>query len=369
MSIAVVQVSREALRHNVASLKTEGVRTVAAVKANGYGAGLEQVVECIEDLVDFFQVDDYDELVRLRASTEKQAHVFGYVEADALQEALGLDAELAVFDADHAAQIGAEARKLRRPVKVHLKIDALLGRLGTLPSEVPTLLKALEEFPELQPVAAYAHFANIEDTTDLSHAEEQIRQFEIALTKLRQVYPTLGRHMSATSGVMTDRHGSSPDDLARLGIGVYGLYPSAALAKTRSALKIKPAIEWKTVLAQVKTLPPRHPVGYGLTYITSREMRIGIVPQGYSDGYDRGLSNVGEVLVGGKRCPVLGRIAMNMFAVDLSAVPGAKREDEVVLLGRQGSEAITAEELAARLGTINYEIIARLNPAIRRQIV
>jgi alanine racemase len=168
---------------------------------------------------------------------------------------------------------------------------------------------------------------------------------------------------------MADMCTPAPDDLVRLGIGLYGLYPSAALAKTKGNLVLRPVLAWKTLLAQVKTLPARHPVGYGLTYITSRPMRVGIVPQGYSDGYDRGLSNVGEVLVGSRRCPVLGRIAMNMFAVDLSEVPEAKREDEVVLLGTQGPETISPEELAAKLGTINYEVIARISPQIHREIV
>jgi alanine racemase len=120
-------------------------------------------------------------------------------------------------------------------------------------------------------------------------------------------------------------------------------------------------------LAQVKTLPAGHPVGYGLTYVTWKETRVGIVPQGYSDGFDRGLSNVGEVLVQGRRCPVIGRVAMNMFAVDLSRAPDAKMEDEVVLLGSQGADRITAEEIAAKIGTINYEVVARIAHGLPRR--
>jgi len=360
------------LRENVETLRqglSSGEAVAAVVKGNAYGCGLPEVVSCIEDLVDYFQVDDSDELSHLLAYTKKPALVFGYIEQDGLAEAIRGKAELAVFDAEHANQIGSAARSQGATVTVHLKIDALLGRLGTTPSRVGALLEALQDWPELKVASAYGHFANIEDTTDLSHAEEQTREFEAALLILTAKYPHLRRHMSATSGLMTGRQGSSPDALVRLGIGIYGLYPSAALSKTRASMGLKPVLEWKTMLAQVKTLPARHPVGYGLTYITSRAMRIGIVPQGYSDGYDRGLSNVGEVLVGGMRCPVIGRVAMNMFAVDLESVPNAKCEDEVVLLGSQEGESITAEELAAKLGTINYEILARISPSLERRIV
>jgi alanine racemase len=128
-------------------------------------------------------------------------------------------------------------------------------------------------------------------------------------------------------------------------------------------------MRWTSHLAQVKTLPAGHPVGYGLTYRTPRPLKIGIVPQGYSDGYDRGLSNVGEVLVDGQRCPVVGRIAMNMFAIDLTPAPEARMEDEVVLMGAQGEDRITAEEIAAKLGTINYEVVARVSPLLPRIVV
>jgi alanine racemase len=123
------------------------------------------------------------------------------------------------------------------------------------------------------------------------------------------------------------------------------------------------------VLAQVKTLPKGHPVSYGLQYVTSGETRIGVVPQGYSDGFDRSLSNRGEVLVGGRRCPVIGRVAMNMFMVDLSAVPQAVAGDEVVLLGSQGADAVTAEEMATAAETINYEVVARLSALLARRVV
>ena len=154
----------------------------------------------------------------------------------------------------------------------------------------------------------------------------------------------------------------------RVGIGLYGLYPSSQLQRTSDGLALQPALQWISHLAQVKELPTGHPVGYGLTYITSRPTTIGVVPQGYSDGYDRGLSNAGQVLIRGTRCSVLGRIAMNMFAVDVSHIPDVKAEEDVVLLGEQLGERITAEEIALKTNTINYEVVARISSLVPRVI-
>lgn len=236
-----------------------------------------------------------------------------------------------------------------------------------MPKELPAIVALLKATPEIEVVSAYAHFANIEDTTDLGHAYDQLEVFEACWNVLRsEGWPTLGRHLSATSGAMTVEKGN---DLVRLGLGIYGMYPSASLARRHAELDLKPVMTWVSHLAQVKSIPAHHPVGYGLTFISPREMRIGIVPQGYSDGFDRGLSNSGEVLVRGKRCSVLGRVAMNMFAVDLTMVEDAAAEDEVVLLGAQGTERITAEEIASRLGTINYEVTTRITPLLPRRLL
>lgn len=357
MNLSEIQLDADALRHNVRALrKLAGSTPVAAVvKGNAYGHGLEQVVRILEDEVDAFQVDDLDELRALRAVSDKRTLVLGYVPREGLTEAIALGGELALYDLERLPELAG--------AKVHLKIDALLGRQGILPRDLDQFVSELQQHLLVNVVAAYAHFANIEDTTDLEHAQAQIEVFEDAFQRLRTVYPSLGRHLSSTAALMTVESGN---DLIRLGIGCYGMHPSAPLRRRHTDLNLKPVMRWVSHLAQVKTLPPQHPVGYGLTYITRRETRIGIVPQGYSDGYDRGLSSVGEVLVRGVRCTVLGRIAMNMFAIDLTDVPDAVSEDEVVLLGAQGSDRITAEEIASRLGTINYEITTRVSALLPR---
>lgn len=370
MSLSEVQVDKARLLHNVAALRSvlaPGVQMLAVVKGNAYGHGLVEVVRCIESEVDGFQVDDIEELRLLRTATAGRVLVLGFVPVENIEEAIDLGAELTVYDLQMVAAIDDAASRLGTYASVHLKIDALLGRLGVVPRDLSLMIEGLKQHPGVEVLSAYAHFANIEDTTDLGHAYAQIDVFDRCWNALRNAgWPNLGRHISATSGAMTVDSGN---DLVRFGLGLYGMYPSIALAERHAGLELKPVMRWVSHLAQVKTLPAHHPVGYGLTFITPREMRIGIVPQGYADGYDRGLSNSGEVLVGGARCSVLGRVAMNMFATDLSDVPAANAGDEVVLLGEQGSERITAEEIATRLGTINYEVTARVSSSLPRVLV
>ena len=370
MSLSEVQIDRTRLASNVKSLRgllSDRTILIAVVKGNAYGHGLPEVVQALDSEVDGFQVDDIEELRAVRIHSHKRVLVLGYVAKADVAEAVLLGGELSIYDVERIPLIAAAARQHGRRAKVHLKIDALLGRQGVVPEALPSILSVLRAEPDIELVSAYAHFANIEDTTDLSHAVEQMEVLEAALNVLQsQGWKDLARHISATSGLMTLEKGS---DLVRLGIGVYGMYPSAALARRPWEFQLKPVLRWVSHLAQVKTLPARHPVGYGLTFITPREMRIGIVPQGYADGYDRGLSNSGEVLVQGVRCSVLGRIAMNMFAIDLTNVPNAAAEDEVILLGAQGQEQISAEEIASRLGTINYEITTRISALVPRRVV
>jgi len=345
------------------------MKVAAVVKANAYGHGLAEVVPVLEPLVDAFQVDDFDELYALRKVTAKRALVLGYVPSRELLQALALGCELTVFDTERLGALAEAAAKLELRAKVHIEVDALLGRLGVRPNDVEGLVQALKGRPEIEVVSAYGHYANIEDTTDPSHAICQEEVFDNAYNAIKVAFPAAGRHLSATSGLLARETASSANDMVRLGIGLYGLYPSGPLAVSHAGLELRPALRWVTQLAQVKTLPAGHPVSYGLQYVTSRETLIGVVPQGYSDGFDRGLSNRGEVLVGGCRCPVIGRVAMNMFMVDLSAPPGARAGDEVVLLGSQGGDRISAEEMAEWAETINYEVVARVSPRSGRRVV
>ncbi|CAN5353076.1 alanine racemase [soil metagenome] len=359
--LSLIEISRKALRHNVQQFRTlvgDHQQLVAVVKANAYGHGMEQVVPAIEDLVDAFQIDDIEELRELRQLTNRRTLVLGYVAPDDIAEAISLDAELAVFD--------TERLPLLKGARVHLKIDALLGRLGIRVEALPAFLEELRRHPSIHLAGVYGHFANIEDTEDTSHAIAQISEFEDAMSLIRAAgFSDLVTHMSATSGILRVEGTESNRGLVRPGIGLYGLYPSDHLAKEFAELDLRPALTWKTRLAQVKLLPAGHPVGYGLSYVTDRPTQIGVVPQGYSDGLPRSLSNSGTMFVNGVPCPIIGRVAMNMCMLDLSNCTEAKAGDEVIIIG----PSISAEKVADDSQTINYEIVSRISPKLPRYLI
>lgn len=368
MPLSYIEIDRTAIVGNIAALGTlvrPEVAVLAVVKGNAYGHGLRECVQAMEGIVDGFQVDDIEELRVLRATTDSRALVLGYVAESDVEEAVRLGGELALYDVERLRALQNASERLGVQARVHLKVDNLLGRQGILPGEVPCFLTELEKYSGVRLVAAYGHFANIEDSTSLEHAHRQIAIFDATFRHIQERFPEAGRHLSSTAGAMTLEGEGSSNDLVRLGVGVYGMYPSEDLKAAYPALTLRPAMRWISHLAQVKDIPAGHPVGYGLTYVADRKLRVGIVPQGYSDGYDRGLSNSGRVLVNGSVCPVIGRVAMNMFAIDLTASENARPEDEVVLLG----DSISAEELARLTGTINYEVTTRISPLLPRVCV
>ena len=214
------------------------------------------------------------------------------------------------------------------------------------------------------------HFADIEDTTDHVFAMEQIERFEHALDNLRSlgIKPSIPHSACSAATILFPR---THFGMVRVGISLYGLWPSretrvSAQTLGRGPIALDPVMCWKTRISQVKELDDGEFVGYGRTYRATRNSRIAVLPVGYSDGYDRRLSNAAHVLIGGCRAPIRGRICMNLTMVDVSDIPGASAGDEVVLLGRQGDEVITVDDLADWAGTINYEIVTRLAQTIPR---
>jgi alanine racemase len=367
-----IEISKENLIHNIKEVRNklpQGTRLTAVVKANAYGHGLKEIVEQSKDYVDSFQVDDINELIEIRKYTSKEVFVFGYVELEQLSHLIELNGTLGVYNIETLELLNSEGQKRGKVVPFHLKIDALLGRQGVLIKDVNSFIKKIKELEYIKLESLYSHFSNIEDVENLEHAKKQAEE----LLKIKDIFNSAGflnltHHISATSGFLVDRELNGTGSLIRLGIGMYGCWPSKLLEeKYGSSFNLKPVLSWFTKIAQVKTIAKGFPVGYGLTFVASKEMSIAIVPQGYSDGYDRGFSNNSVVLVRGKRCPLIGRVAMNMFAIDVTGI-GAQLEDEVVLIGNQEEESITAEELASYIDTINYEVLARISPLLDRVV-
>lgn len=370
-SLSYVELSRQNLIHNFTTFKSllrPATKMVCVVKANAYGHGQQEVVGMLDGLTDYFQVDDLFELRLLRQISRTPTLVFGYVAQHELEEAIKLEGILAVYDYERLEIINRVAKKLHKRAIVHVKIDANLGRQGLLIEEIEHFIHHIKKFDHIVVEGIYSHFANIEDTTDFSHAQKQLDTFDRAVGLFRKNgFENIQQHISATSGILAYEKNNQGNSLVRLGIGLYGMWPSQELKVVHQDITLKPIIRWVTHIAQIKTVPAGHSIGYGLTHITTQPTKVAVIPQGYSDGYDRKFSNCGQVLIGGRRCEVLGRVAMNMFMVDVSHLD-ARVEDEVVLLGRQGGEEVSAEELAEKIDTINYEITARISPLLPRMI-
>jgi alanine racemase len=256
---------------------------------------------------------------------------------------------------------------------VHLKIETGLNRQGIGEAEALKLAKSVMRHKEqIFLEGIYTHFSNIEDTLDPSFYKNQLGRFKktLALLKRAKIFPPFV-HCAASAGILL--YPESLFNMVRVGIGLYGLWPSreirAHLNKRRKSMKLRPALSWKSIVAQVKGVKSGSSVGYGRTWTFSRNSKIAVIPVGYWDGYDRKFSNNSRVLVRGRFAPVIGRVAMNMIIADVTDIPMVAPEDEVVLLGKMGHQELSAEEMATRISTINYEIVTRINPTIPRVIV
>lgn len=370
---AGLQIDTDAVRSNIRSFRSllsNGVRLMVVVKSDAYGHGLELVASAIDDAVDWFGVNSLPEAERLAAlGVTHPILILGYTPHALAPRVVANRFRQVVFRADTAVCFSQAARAAGVDAHLHLKIETGTNRLGVRLAELADFLDEVQALPNLRWEGAYTHFANIEDTLDPGYANVQLERFREALVVIRAAgVPVELAHASASSGVLL-----YPDrqfDLVRVGIGAYGVWPSRETrlaARTRGReVELIPALTWKTHLVQVKDVEAGESVGYGRTYTSTRRMRVGVVPIGYHDGYDRLLSNRASALVRGRRVGVVGRVAMNMLTLDVTDV-GGEVDDEVVLLGTQGSERISAEELAELCSTIPYEIVTRINGSLPRR--
>ncbi len=369
-----IEINKNNLLHNLEQFKKligEQIKIMGVVKANAYGHGLIEVAGVISDKVDWLGVDSFAEAMKLRqVAIKKPILILGYTELKDLKEAVKNNISLTVYNKETIEKLGKiPIHNPNLNPKVHIKIETGTARQGVLEKDLADFVKFIKQFPSIEIQGISTHYANIEDTTDSSFAMEQLSAFSRAAEILNKVGAEIPLRHTACSAA-TILFPETRFEMVRLGISMYGLWSSKetkAVAKNKNLeLELKPALTWKTIVAQIKNIPSGTPIGYGLSERTSRDSKIAILPIGYYDGYDRKLSNVGNVLIRGKRCKVLGRVCMNMIIIDVTDVEKIELEDEVVLLGRQGKEEITAEDLAGKIGTINYEVVTRINPLIQR---
>jgi alanine racemase len=246
------------------------------------------------------------------------------------------------------------------------------NRQGVFVKDLIEFVEFVKSFGNIEIEGLTTHFANVEDTTDHSYAELQLAKFNEGIKKLESIgvdVPIKHCANSAAAILFPKTH----FQLVRVGIASYGMWPSnetylSYLKEVGDGFKLMPALTWKTKIAQIKTIPAGEYIGYGCTYKTGHETKLAILPVGYYDGYDRGISG-GHVLIRGKRAPVRGRVCMNIIMVEVTDIPEAKLEDEVILIGRSGDEEISAEQFGKWAGTINYEVTTRINERVPRIFV
>jgi alanine racemase len=364
----------------------------AVIKANGYGHGDLLMAELIKRAgISWICVHSLPEAERLRRAGAKEKilllgpfplaeassiiqhqlrpAIFNLEQLEALSQALlsqtKIQANTQTPKGDHHPS----------PYPVHLKIETGTNRQGLSLEELTQILPFFKQHSHICLEGLYSHFANVEDTTDHTYAQTQINRFNQAVELVEKELraPPLIRHLSSTAATLVLPSGHF--DLVRPGIGIYGHWPSRETFLSfqhqhpGNTSELQPILSWKARLTQIKNLSADESIGYGLTFKTSRPSKIGIIPIGYSDGLDRKLSNQSYMLVRGKRAYLRGRIAMNLCAIDLTDIPNPVLGEEVVVIGESGGEKITADDHAKLIGTINYEVLARINPLLPRFIV
>jgi len=348
---------------------------MAVVKADAYGHGAVRVARtALKAGATFLAVARFEEALGLRnADIDAPILLFGYSLPEYVPYMAENGVRAAVNTLDSARQLSRQAADIGTPLKVHIKIDTGMGRLGfplgdlrKAPSgedplsQTVEIVKAVAALPGIHVEGIFTHFANA-DSKDKSHARGQFARFLGLLDALQETgiqFPLRHAANSAAIIELPETH----LDLVRAGIAQYGLWPSEEV--DRSRIHLQPAMTLKSRIIQVKSVPAGFAVSYGSTYRTPRPTRIATVPIGYADGLDRVLSSRGQMLVNGVRAPILGRVCMDLTMIDVGHIPQAAPGEEVVVLGRQGAEAITAEEIAGLAGTINYEIVSSLTSRV-----
>ncbi len=343
-----------------------GPRTavMAVVKADAYGHGAVPVARAaLAAGAGWLGVATVEEGIELRrAGIAAPVLVLGWVPPWQVPEALGHGLALTLFSLEDARVVSAAARRRGRPARVHVKVDTGMGRLGFFHGDRAAVDQIVElcRLPGLEAEGIYTHFADSDG--DREFTLEQLARFRAMLERLEAAGVRFALRHAANSGAIWHVP-ESHLDLVRLGISLYGYHPGGAGARGPG---LRPALTWKTAVAMVKTVPAGTPVSYGRTYVTQGRETLATLPVGYADGYSRALSNRGQVLVAGRRARVVGRVCMDQIVISVPPGVEVRAGDEVVLLGRQGGETISADEMAGWLGTISYEVLCAIGARVPR---
>ncbi len=358
-----VEIDRDALRHNARIVRERlggGVEILAVVKANAYGHGLTGTAKALADEVNYFGVANLEEAIALRAFVPNPIFILGPALPDeraTIAQEEFIPSISTWEEAEYFNRVAASGK-----VFINFKIDTGMGRMGALQKEAVPLCKRVAALPNIAIHSISTHLPVSNE--DAAFTRAQLRQFGALVRGLRAEVPGDYKvHALQTVGLLN--FADEPFEIVRPGVLLYGISP---LPEFQTLMR--PAMTWKTRIALIRDMPAGHGISYGRTFLTPRAMRVATLAAGYADGYPRHLSGRGaSVLVRGQRCPLLGRVTMDLMIIDVSEIPEVRVGDEAVLMGRQGNEEIPCAELADRAGTITWEITTRIGARVHRVFV
>jgi len=362
----VAEIDLKSLEFNYRQLQRrvpKGVNLLAVVKADAYGHGAVPVALKLEKLgVEYLGVAIPEEGLELRKGGVKTPIlILGGIFGPDVDQIFRFHLTPVVFRKDYLQALSKEAERRRRKVRVHLKVDTGMGRLGVPFNLWPDFLKEVKRSSKIETEAILSHFS-MTDEKEGEFTQQQWRAFEEAVAIAREIGISFKYLHMASSAVLT-RLPSCSGNLVRPGIMLYGSYPSPTFQRL---ISLKPLMTLKTRIHFLKSVPPGTRISYGGTFTTKRDSLIATLPIGYADGYNLHLSNQGDVLIRGKRAPVVGRVCMDFTIVDVTDIPKVSVGDKVVLIGRQGKERITAEEIAEKINSISYEVLCSIGKRVPR---
>ena len=359
-----LMIDLDAIRHNVQAVKAKaGAPVMAIIKADAYGHGAVQLAKHLDDCCAFFGVSSILEALELRqAGIQKPMLILGYTPVSSFPEAVRLNIRPAIFHYEDALALSQAAGELGMTAKFHFAVDTGMSRIGfQVTREDADICAKIARLPNLEAEGLFSHFATA-DCADLTRAKRQAERFACfdRMLKDRGVVIPL-RHLDNSAGLMNF---GCEYEMVRSGIVTYGMYPSDEVDP--GLLELRPALRWETRIVHINLLEPGREIGYGGTYTTTHLTRVATLPVGYADGYRRNLSGRFYVLIRGRKAPILGRICMDQMMVDITDIPDARLGDPVVLVGKDGEEQITVEQIAAQGDSFNYEFVCGISRRVPR---
>ncbi len=361
----VAEIDLKALAFNYRQISKRiprGVKILAVVKANAYGHGALPISLRLEKLgVEYLGVAISDEGVELRKGGVKAPIlIFGGIYQEDTDQVIRYHLTPVVFDIESLKRLSEAAERQKKKVKVHLKVDTGMGRLGIPFDLFSSLLKEVQKFPRIEIEGILSHFSMTDG--EEAYTSHQWGKFQEALEMAREM-GIFSRYLHMASSATLTAFPDYSGNLVRPGIMLYGSYPSPVF---ENLIKLKPVLTLKTRIHFLKSVPPGSRISYGGTFVTKRESLIATLPIGYADGYSCHLSNRGEALIRGRRVPVIGRVCMDLTMVDVTDIPKVSAGDEAILIGRQGRERITVDEIAKKIGSIPYEVLCLVGRRVPR---